>query len=71
MNLLMDPIENNDGVTPNKAGLIGFIFSLVSILGCGLLSVVGFIISLVGIWKKRRLRRRISTFSLVHGKKTP
>ena len=54
MNLLMDPIENNDGVTPNKAGLIGFIFSLVSILGCGLLSVVGFIISLVGIWKKPR-----------------
>lgn len=54
MNLLMDPIEKNDSTTPNKAGLIGFIFSLVSILGCGSLSVVGFIISLVGIQKKPR-----------------
>ena len=39
---------------PNKVGFAGFIISLVSIFGCGLLSVVGVIVSLVGLKNKPR-----------------
>lgn len=39
---------------PNKVGVAGFIISLVSIFGCGLLSIVGVIVSLIGLKNKPR-----------------
>lgn len=41
--------------TSNTAGLVGFILSLLGILGtCGLFSPVGFVVSLIGLGKRPR-----------------
>lgn len=38
----------------NRVGLAGFIIAAVSCIGCGVLSIVGFVVSLVGCFKKPR-----------------
>lgn len=54
MSAEFNPIEPQQEEPSNKVGLVGFIISLVSIIGCGVLSIVGVIVSLVGLFKKPR-----------------
>ena len=54
MSTEFNPIEPDQEAPSNKVGLVGFIISLVSIIGCGVLSLLGVIVSLVGLFKKPR-----------------